>query len=89
MTKYLNLCCCSVARVRPSYGRNTTVDHSVAKICFFGSHVILQNSQAFFDDLSLFKIFNMFFGIVSMFVLIYSGLSERLSLNFGILKGRF
>ena len=35
------------------------------------------------------KIFNMFFGIVSMFDLIYLGLSQPLSLNFGILKGRF
>ena len=50
----------------------------------------MQNSQAFFDDLSLFKnvYLNMFFGIVLMFVLIYSGLSQPLSLNFGILKGR-
>ena len=35
------------------------------------------------------KIFNMFFSIVSMFAFIYWGLSQRLSLNFGILKGRF
>ena len=33
MTRYLNLCCCSVARAWPSYGCNTAVDHSVAKIC--------------------------------------------------------
>ena len=55
----------------------------------FRSHIILPNSQAFSTILVYLKFFNMLFGIVSMFVLIYSGLLQPLSLNFGILKGWF